>query len=175
MAKKKQKKKYIIIEAILVILIVACIGCYISFGVYKNTLFIPDYAPGTIDINAKKEEDSDPNKKVKDSGGSVSLRFSDVVVVNKKDKKASLYFKNPGTSTENVLLYLIIRQNDKEMVLGESDLIPAGYAIYEMDVDNVASLPVGGYKGILKSVYYNEKTNAREIIDSEIEVSIEVQ
>ena len=172
---KKQKKKYIVIEVILIILIIACIGCYISFGIYKNNLFIPDYAPGVVDSNAKKEEDSSSNKNTNGSGGSVSLRFSDIVTVDKKSKKASLYFKNPGTSTENILLYLIIRQNDKEIILGQSDLIPAGYAIYEMNLDNVSTLPAGGYNGVLKSVYYNEKTNAREMIDSEIEVKIEVK
>ena len=61
------------------------------------------------------------------------------------------------------------------MILGQSDLIPAGYAIYEMTLDDVAALPVGGYEGVLKSIYYNENTNAREIIDSEINVNIEVK
>ena len=59
--------------------------------------------------------------------------------------------------------------------MGSSDLIPAGYAIYEMKLDDLSSIPVGGYDGVLKSIYYNEKTNAREIIDSEINVKIEVQ
>ena len=172
---KKTKKKYVVAEVILIILIIACIGCYISFAVFKNNLFIPDYAPGVIDKNAVKEEESSEDKNTSKNSGSVSLRFSDVVIVNKKEKKAKLYFKNPGTSTENILLYLIIRQNDKEMILGQSDLIPAGYAIYEMTLDDVAALPVGGYEGVLKSIYYNENTNAREIIDSEINVNIEVK
>ncbi len=172
---KKTKKKYVVIEAILIVLIIACIGCYISFASFKSSLFIPDYAPGTIDNNAIKEEESDENKTVSNTGGSVSLRFSDIVTVNKKEKKAKLFFKNPGSSTENIILYLIIRQNDKEIVLGSSDLIPAGYAIYEMKLDDLSSIPVGGYDGVLKSIYYNEKTNAREIIDSEINVKIEVQ
>ena len=86
-----------------------------------------------------------------------------------------MYFKNPDTSTKNMMLILLIRQNESEIVLGQSDLIPPGYSIYNMKLNNVNNLPDGGYKGVLKTVFYDEKSNAKEIIDSEIEVSIEVK
>ena len=44
-----------------------------------------------------------------------------------------------------------------------------------MSLDNVFNLTKGGYEGILKSVYYNSESNAREMVDSEIKVSIEVE
>ena len=173
---KKGKKKYTVIEVVLILLIIACIGCYISFGIYKSKLLIPDYAPGEIDINAIKEEDKKESKTTgSEDKSTAKIMFSNVVAINKKSKKAKLYFKNPGSSTENMVLYLIIRQGEKETVLGKSKLIPAGYAIYEMELDNISSIQKGGYEGILKSVYYNEKTNVKEMVDTEIKVSIEVE
>ena len=44
-----------------------------------------------------------------------------------------------------------------------------------MDLDNVDMLTKGGYDGILKTIYYNEKTKAKEMIDSEIKIKIEVK
>ena len=44
-----------------------------------------------------------------------------------------------------------------------------------MNLNNVSKLSKGGYNGILKTVYYNEKTKSKEMIDSEIKVKIEVK
>lgn len=169
----KKYSKYIIFG--LLIAIIAVLVLYI-ITISKNSKdFIPDYASGVIDVNAIKEDDSNKEKVDYSKGsGSVNLRFSNVVEVSKKDKTAKLYFKNPNTSSKNIVLYLIIRQGENEIVLGSSDIIPPGYAIYQINLDNV-SLTAGGYKGIMKTVFYDESSNAKEIIDSEIEVSIEVK
>ena len=170
MKNKGKSIVFIILAAIIVVLVL-----YIIVIKKNSNNFIPDYASGTIDVNAIKEDNSNTEKKDYSQGsGSVNLKFSNVVEVNKSTKKAKLYFKNPSTSSKNIVLYLIIRQNDKELVLGTSDIIPPGYALYQLDLDDV-SLQVGGYKGIIKTVFYDESSNAKEIIDSEIEVSIEVK
>lgn len=168
----KNRNRYITV--ILVIAIFVVVIGYIYTIKNKSNDFVPDYASGTIDVNAIKEEGGKKTPAKKGSG-SVNLKFSNVVAVDKKSKTAKLYFKNPNTSNKNVILFLIIRQNSEELVLGKTDLIPSGYAVYNMKLDNIDNLPVGGYKGILKTVFYDDTSNAKEIIDSEIEVSIEVK
>ena len=54
-------------------------------------------------------------------------------------------------------------------------MIPPGYAIYKMNLNDISMLTKGGYDGILKTIYYNNKTKAKEIVDSEIKVKIEVK
>jgi len=169
----KRYSRYIVFFLLLAIIVVLVLYIVTIKNNSKN--FIPDYASGVIDVNAIKEDDGNKEKAgYSKSSESINLKFSNIVEANKKTKKAKLYFKNPYTSSKNVILYLIIRQDENEIVLGSSDLIPPGYAIYQIDLDNV-SLNVGGYKGIMKTVFYDEKSNAKEIIDSEIEVSIEVK
>ena len=168
-----KNKLYWVIEILLGGAIAVCVATYVAYISHNKNSIIPDYAPGTIDTNAIKED----NKVSNSSKGTNSARliFSNVVSVDKKNKEAKLYYKNPGESTENVVLYLIIRQNDKEIILGKSDLIPVGYAIYTLPLDDLSNIPVGGYDGIIKLLYYNEKTNVKEMVDSEIKVSIEVK
>ena len=169
----KKNNKIIIVALVLLIIICACVLIFLLVN-HDNSL-TPDYASGTIDTNAIKEEQSTENKDYKAGGGSVNLKFSNVVEVDSSTKTAKLYFKNPGTSTEEIVLKLIIRKEEKEIVLGSSEIIPPGYAIYKMNLDNIDMLTKGGYDGILKTIYYNEKTKAKEMVDSEIKVKIEVK
>lgn len=170
---KKDKNTIIILSLILLIIICSIILVYLL--VNKDDSIKPDYASGIIDTNVIKEEESTEKKKYNTGGGSVNLKFSNAVEVNLNTKVAKLYFKNPGTSSEEIVLKLIIRKEDKEFILGSSQTIPAGYAIYKMDLDDVSMLSKGGYDGILKAIYYNEKTKSKEMIDSEIKVKIEVK
>ena len=156
-------------------LIFVCVGILIYLIINLDNSITPDYASGVIDTNAIKEDTVPTNKEYKKGGGSVNLKFSDVVEIDSAAKTAKLYFKNPGTSSEEILLRLIIRKDDQEFILGSSDTIPPGYAIYKMNLDDISMLAKGGYDGILKAVYYNEKTKAKEMIDSEIKVKIEVK
>ena len=172
---KKSKNKNSNIIVILIVLIIICAIALIYLMTKSENSLKPDYASGIIDTNAIKEDTVPKNKEYKDGGGSVNLKFSNVVEVDSSAKTAKLYFKNPGTSSEEIVLKLIIRKDDEDIILGTSDMIPAGYAIYKMDLDNISMLSVGGYDGILKVIYYNEKTKAKEMVDSEIKVKIEVK
>ena len=175
----KKKKKNIFnskaINRVLFAIIGLCVICLILLLFLDNETLTPDYAPGTIDTNAIKEEDGEDKMDVNNGGGAVSLSYSNVVAINKDEKKVQLYFKNPSKSREDILLLLIIEQNDKEIIIAESNLIPAGYAIYELDLKNGSKLQKGGYEGIFRITYYNEETGVKEMVDTEIEVSIEVE
>jgi len=173
MNKERKKKNPMTIALIAVIDI--CLAVVVIMLIRGNKKLIPDYASGTIDTNAIKEDTVKNKKEYKAGGGSVNLKFSDVVEIDLEKKTAKLYFKNPGTSSADIMLYLLIRNGEEEIVLGSSEVIPAGYAIYKMDLNNVSNLAKGGYDGILKTVYYNEKTKSKEMIDSEIKVKIEVK
>ncbi len=169
-----ERKNNNIIVIFLIVIIIVC-SVVLVYLITSNDTISPDYASGSIDTNAIKEDKAPEKKEYKSGGGSVNLKFSDVVEIDSKTKVAKLYFKNPGTSTEEIVLKLIIRKDDKEIVLGTSETIPAGYAIYKMNLDNIDMLTQGGYDGVLKTIYYNEKTKAKEMIDSEIKVKIEVK
>ncbi|MBQ7136757.1 MAG: hypothetical protein IJO43_02115 [Bacilli bacterium] len=173
--KKTNDKKTTFLYLGLVILIIICVVLVINLIKKNNEALTPDYAPGTIDTNAIKEDNSKDKMDVTDGGGAVSLAYSNVALINTKDKLVKMYFKNPGKSRELVVLELVIEQNGKEYVLAKSDLIPPGYAIYEMEFLNTVKLPTGGYKGKFNLTYYDEETKAKQMVNTEIEVSIEVK
>lgn len=168
-------KKFNIVYFILVLLIICCL-CVIGYLLYeKKSTLTPDYAPGTIDTRAIKEKDNEEKIKVSDGGGAMSLSYSNVVAVDKKNKDIKLYYKNPSKSRASVIIELVIIQNDKEYVIAKSDLLPPGYTLYNMKLDTSLNLENGGYKGMFKVTIYDEETGAKQIVNSKIEVSIEVK
>lgn len=171
---KNKKKKINWIYVILITLIIVCIGVIIILLNKSENALTPDYAPGTIDTNAIKEQESGDKMAATDGGGAVSLSYSNVVAIDSSKKEIKMYFKNPSKSLESIVLEIIIIQGDKEYVVAKSDLLPPGYALYDMDLNTKLQLPNGGYKGKYRLTYYNEETGVKQIVNTEIEVSIEV-
>ena len=173
MATKKVLKPKL--NTILLLLILVCAVVVIVLLIKNNSTLAPDYAPGEIDTNAIKEKDDGKKMDVSDGGGAVSLAYSNVVSIDLKTKKAKLYFKNPSKSRENTVLEVIVKQGNKEVVIAKSDLIPTGYALYELNVDKSARLTTGGYNGFFRVTYFDEKTSEKQIVNTEIEITIDVK
>lgn len=171
---KEKRKKINWVYVILTTLIVVCVGVIFVLLNKSEQALTPDYAPGTIDTNAIKEQDNGDKMTAVDGGGAVSLSYSNIVAIDSDKKDIKMYFKNPSKSLESTVLELIVVQNDKEYVIAKSDLLPPGYALYNMNLDTKLQLPKGGYKGKFRLTYYNEKTGVKQIVNTEIEVSIEV-
>lgn len=172
---KKEKRKFNVVYFILISLIIAAI-CVIGYLlIEKKETLIPDYAPGTIDTNAIKEKDDQEKMEVSSGGGGISISYSNVVSIDKKNKSIKMYYKNPSKSRGSIMLELVIKQNNKEYVIGKTDLLPPGYALYNMDLDTDLDLKNGGYNGIFRVTIYDEETGAKQIVNSTIDVSIDVK
>ena len=171
---KKQKHKINWIYMVLILLIVICIGIIITLLIKNQQILTPDFAPGTIDTNAIKEEETGDKMNASNGGGAVSLSYSNIASINTEKKEIKMYFKNPSKSRESIVLEIIVKQKNEEYILAKSDLLPPGYALHNMELDTNTKLPAGGYKGIYRVTYYDEETGAKQIVNTEIEISIEV-
>ena len=171
---KKEKKKVNWIYIVLIILIVICVGIIIGLLLKNQQTLTPDFAPGNIDTNAIKEKDDGEKLSTNNGGGAVSLSYSNIVSVNTENKDIKMYFKNPSKSRESIVLEIVIKQKDEEYVISKSELLPPGYALYNMKLNKGIKLQKGGYNGIFRTTYYDEETGVKQIVNTEIEISIEV-
>ena len=76
-----------------ILLIILCIVLIVCLLRKEEKTLIPDYAPGTIDVNAIKEQDNSKKMEVSNGGGAVSISYSNIVEVNKKNKKIKMKLK----------------------------------------------------------------------------------
>lgn len=136
---------------------------------------IPDYAPGVLDPNAVPMPDDGKKLEASEGGGAVSLSYSDKVAVDLKKKKVEFYFQNPSKSTQDIVLQVIVKQGDKEVVIAQSERISAGYAIYNLDLKKDAKLASGGYKGKFNVIFYDEETKEKAVVNTNIPITIAVE
>lgn len=173
MRRKKNKSKQWIIIVILILIIITCVSI-IGTLLLKREL-TPDYAPGVIDPNAVPLPEDGEKLEPSEGGGAVSLSFSDDIAVNLESKEIKLYFQNPSKSTEDMVLQIIITKNDKDVIIGQSERIPAGYAIYKMKLLDSVKLQKGGYDGKINILYYNTQTEEKAMVNTNIPVTIAVE
>ena len=177
MAKKKKnnnniyKTATILIIAITLIMVIGSIYLLIK----ANNTLKPDYAPGVIDKNAVPLPDKDEKMNASEGGGAVSLSYSNKVAINLNTKELTLYFQNPSKSTHNMVLEVAITQNNKEVVIARSDMLPVGYAIYKLKLLDDIKLIEGGYNGKFNIIYYDEVTGEKAAVNTDIPITIAVE
>ncbi|MBO4979230.1 MAG: hypothetical protein J6D16_02360 [Clostridia bacterium] len=110
------------------------------------------------------------------SGGFVSMVYTKEATVSLSASKAVIYYQNPNKSNHGVVLELYLVSDGQEYFLGRTGLIPAGGAIYQMDVsEREASIRAGIYTGLYRTYYYDPLTGERAAVSSDItEVKISV-
>ncbi|MBO5095964.1 MAG: hypothetical protein J6B98_03740 [Bacilli bacterium] len=136
---------------------------------------IPDYAPGVLDPNAVPLPDDEEKLAASEGGGAVSLSYSDKVAVDLKKKKVEFYFQNPSKSTQDIVLQVIVKQGDSEVVIAQSERISAGYALYNLDLKKDAKLKKGGYEGKFNVIFYDEETGEKAVVNTNIPITIAVE
>ncbi len=178
--KKKQKKEkddkrkwYVIITILLFIIIIILILLLLRQCSSDVPVLNPDFPPQVVDPNAKPIPDDDKGKlDHEEGGGAVILDYSNKMTIDLSDKQATLSFLNPGRSSSNMVLWLMIQ----DTVIAQSGLIIPGYQIENLDlIKNAAkSLVEGVYNGKFVVYYYDPETNERALVNSELPITITV-
>lgn len=136
----------------------------------------PDHPMPDIDPDIETLPE-DEEKVVSDGGGFVSMVYTKEATVSLAENKATIYYQNPNKSNHSVVLELYLVSNGAEYFLGKTGLIPAGGAIYQMNVsERDANIRAGIYTGLYRTYYYDPLTGERAAISSDItEVKVSVK
>ena len=178
MEKRKMKKRNVIIILLLALITVGAVMTTVIVLLNRDNtpVLAPEYAPQDTDDNAKPIENDDNTKlEAAEGGGAVSLTYSKEVTITLSDKKANVVFQNPGKSTKDIVLQLIIESDGKEVVMAQSDLLPAGYMLNTMTLLDTAKLSAGGYNGKFNVLYYDPDSGERAIVNTNIPLTITVK
>lgn len=170
---KKNKSRTIIIILCAVIALLMVITVVVLIEKNKGIQIDPDYAAGEIDNKAKNLNKKEEKNKTQAGGGSVSLDFAPTATV--KGKKISMNFSNPSRSTKDVVLQLIIEKNGKELIIAQSNRLPAGYQLKEMELDKSIKLSNGIYEGKYTVLYYDSESNERSSLSTDLPITITVK
>ena len=143
----------------------------------------PDYPLIKDEPNSQPTEDDQQKFEVSENGGAVALNYSDKVEYGLSDQTVTLFFANPGSSTQAVVLQIIVyggvnvdTGKPEEYLLAESGILRPGYYVERLDADleSNVSLASGVYSGVMRVLFYNEDTGERAVVNTEIPVNISV-
>ena len=180
---KKHAKMLIIILAAVLVVTGTTVGLVIGLSEDDPQAPVtfpgitPDYPAPPVDEGAEDYEGENGGKlEAPEEGGSaVSLIYSDKVTIDLSDKKATLDFRNPSASLQNMTVQLVIQ----DQVVAESGLLVAGKRLSELSLKEGMenNIPVGYYNQNAKFVirYYDPATNECAIINTEIALMVTVQ
>ena len=172
---KSTNTKKLIILLILLLLISIGVTLWALFFREPTVVLNPDYAPEEVEFNQIPIPNDDASGKVENTGGggSVSLNYIDRVVIDLSDRKANLYFANPGKSNQDMVLQVVIQDE----VLVQSGRLTPGHQVTELELlpDAAKKLAPGGYDGKFILYYYHPETSEKAMVNTEIEVDVAVQ
>ena len=129
----------------------------------------PDHPLPEIDPDIEVLPDDDEKVNSEGGGGFVSMVYTKDVTVSLSTNKAKIFYQNPNKSNHSVVLELYLVSSDTEYFLGRTGLIPAGNAIYQIDVtERDANIRAGIYTGLYRTFYYDPITGERAALSSDI-------
>ena len=168
---KRQKNKICIIVLLIILLLGIGILVFLCVKGHKSD----DFAP-KLDSTAEQMEDTGEKMDAPEGGGAVSLTYSTAVTISMKDRTAQILFENPSKSTKDTVLQLTVKgqKEGQESVIAQSKLIPAGYKLSQMELDDDVELKVGKYEGNLNVLYYDGESGKKEVVDTKIPVTLTV-
>ena len=133
----------------------------------------PDYAAKETEKDAEKiEGDDNAGESESVGGGRVNLIYSPEVKIDLSDGTVSLLVGNLAKSKHNIVVELLIQ----DTVLFQSGSIQPGYRMVNTDISSDAAdiLIPGVYNGMIKLYLYDVETNEREMLSTDIIVTITV-
>ena len=170
---EKNRKKWLLLLLLLLLLLIS-IGVSVWALFFRNSPVLPpDYAGIDTERHAEPIGDDDSKKlDAPEGGGAVSLTFSKEVRISLSDKKATLMFANPGKSTQDMVIQVVV----KDVVIIQSGRILPGNRVTTLDLlKNAAKqLSPGGYDGKFVLSFYDRESGEKAMINTEIPITVTV-
>lgn len=170
MDKRRNGRRVFLI--ILIVAVLMAIGVLVwAFFFQTSEILVPDRAPKQ-EQNAEALNDTDEKLDEPEGGGSVSLTYSKDVKVDISERQVSLLFANPSKSNRSMVLQITV-QNE---AVAQSGTLEPGFQVTTLDLlEGVDQKIIAGeYEGQFEVFYYQQDTGDREVITTEIPVSISV-
>ncbi len=139
----------------------------------EPSLLAPDYAPQELERNAEELDEGEVEKlEAPSGGGAVTLIYQDVVTIDLSDETVSLLYGNPGESTMNIVLQIIIQ----DQLVAQSGRLEPGNQVTVLDMEDgaVARLEPGGYEGKFVVSFYDAETGEKSALNTEIPLTVTV-
>ena len=170
----KREKIFLIIIALITVAAIGVTIWALFFRKPDDSGLTPDYAPPETESNAESIPGDDTSDKLDppDGGGAVSISYTKNVAIDISEEKVVLNFGNPGESTQDMLVQVVIQ----DTILVQSGRLTPGHKVSQLDLLKGAAkkLQPGGYEGKIVVLFYDQESGEKAMLNAEIPVTIQV-
>ena len=154
----------------LVTILAIAVALWALFGRGTAPSLPPDRAPAADSAAVPYDDGTLPEER--EGGGSVNLRYRPEAVIDLSTGKAALFFANPPSSDQGLVLQLTVRGT----VLAESGLLAPGTALEEMTLlpGMAERLQPGGYDASFLVTCYDAESGEQAILQTEARITLTV-
>lgn len=169
----RDKQNLLVFILLLITVTAVCVTVWALFFRSPDVTLAPDYAPLDTEENAQPiPDDNGAQTPAQPGSGSVSLTYSNEVIIDLSRRTAALLFANPGRSNQDMVLQIVIQ----DTVILQSGRITPGNQVttLELSGDAAGMLSPGGYDGSFLIFYYDLASGEKAIVNTEIPIFITV-
>lgn len=125
------------------------------------------------DVAAQDMEQPEEKMEADEGGGAVNITYSGAAQIDLVSRTASIHVENPARSTHDMVIELVVVNGGQETPIAKSGLLPAGYQLSTLDLNDNIEMESGSYQGYFlisfydpeskEQAYANTKTNLDSI------------
>jgi len=168
-----KERVFLIIVALITVAAIGVTVWALFFRKPDDSGLTPDYAPPETESNAESMPGGGDKLESPEGGGAVSMSYTKNVTIDISEGKAVLNFGNPGESTQDMLVQIVIQ----DTILVQSGRLTPGHKVSQLNLLEGAAkkLQAGGYEGKLVILFYDQESGEKAMLNAEIPVTINVQ
>ena len=148
-SKRGKTRRRVIIAIILIILLLLLSQC----GRCSTTSLAPSQ-----DVAAQDMEQPEEKMEADEGGGAVNITYSGAAQIDLVSRTASIHVENPARSTHDMVIELVITDGEQETPVAKSGLLPAGYQLSTLDLNDNIEMEPGSYQGYFLISFYDPES-----------------
>ncbi len=110
------------------------------------------------DVAAQDMEQPEEKMEADEGGGAVNITYSGAAQIDLVSRTASIHVENPARSTHDMVIELIVVNGGQETPIAKSGLLPAGYQLSTLDLNDNIEMESGSYQGYFLISFYDPES-----------------
>ena len=152
-SKRGKTRRRVIIAIIIAIILIILLLLLSKCGRCSTTSLAPSQ-----DVAAQDMEQPEEKMEADEGGGAVNITYSGAAQIDLASRTAGIHVENPARSTHDMVIELVVVNGGQETPIAKSGLLPAGYQLSTLDLNDNIEMESGSYQGYFLISFYDPES-----------------
>ena len=120
------------------------------------------------DVAAQDMQQPEEKMEAGEGGGAVNITYSGAAQIDLASRTAGIHVENPARSTHDMVIELVVVNGGQETPIAKSGLLPAGYKLSTLDLNDNIEMEPGSYQGYFLISFYDPESKEQAYADTKM-------